>query len=202
MQNSMEKIKVSLDPLFYKKAMNIYWYLRWKGYVKSKFLGIIRSASIIVLLATLFYYLDSTLFGIVLFIVVLGMVIYIVKEIIKILRLRKQFEIETYNYLVNDHYRGIHELIIQYNQNGFYEIDNVGEGHYFKWDKFSRVVLSENIIFLIEDNWKFVYHFSVKEIEQEKFTKLLKFIENFFIVEQINVEFPFWYKIMLDRSHL
>ena len=52
---NIEKIKIALNPILYKRAMNLYWYLIWKEFFKHKVLRKIKLTILPIFLSILFY---------------------------------------------------------------------------------------------------------------------------------------------------
>ena len=198
----MEEIKISINPNAYRKAMNIYWYLKWKKYVEGRILREIKFAFLAIFIAILFSCLNYTFFGIIVFIIVIVISFFFIKEIIKIFFLRKEFQIEIENNITNSYNLGIREIIVQYNQYGFFERVEEGNSYFYNWTKFSKTILSKDFLFIIKNDWKFVYHFSKEELGEGNFNKLVKYISHKTEMERVEIGFPLWYKLLLKSNNI
>ncbi|MEM6966480.1 MAG: hypothetical protein AAF573_17075, partial [Bacteroidota bacterium] len=116
---------------------------------------------------------------------------------INLISKRKRFVNEIKNRIWQDYHSGINELIIKYNHNGFYEITNEGgESFFYRWDKFADVVVTRNIIFLIQKNWEFTYHFSKEEVGEKNYIKINEFLSKEKGITSIELTFPGWFKLL------
>ena len=186
----MEKIKISLNPILYKRAMNFYWYFVWKKAFKDKVLRKIK-LTILSIFSSIFF------LNIIILIIVLYLIFSSVIAVTIIFKAKKEYDIEIQNAVMGNYIFAKNGIVILYNNVGFYQVFEETAKHFFKWDNFSKALLSKNILFLVENEEKLSYHFSREEMGQENFDKIIKFISNRLKIEQIEIKYPIWYKILL-----
>lgn len=190
----MEKIKISLNPILYKKAMNLYWYLVWKEAFKDKVLRKIK-----LMICSIFFY-QFFFLNVILLIIALYFIFSSVIGVTIIFKAKKEYDIEIQNAVMGNYIFAKNGMVILYNNVGFYQVFEETAKHFFKWDSFSKALLSKNILFIVENEEKSFYHFSREEMGQENFDKIIKFISNRLKIEQIEIKYPIWYKILLRVS--
>ena len=121
---------------------------------------------------------DALFLSIILLIIALYLIFSSVIAVIKIFKAKKEYDIETQNRVMGNYIFAKNGMVVQYNNVGFYEVFEETAEHFFKWDNFSKALLSKNILFLVKKGEKSLCFFSREEMGQENFDKIVKLISN------------------------